>query len=64
MERRHVAWGAAALLLKRHGDHAPVIVATHIGEIATAGDMDGVAMWKAIAVCLHQLMRPPVIGAS
>ena len=24
MEQRHVAWGAAAMLLKRHGDHAPV----------------------------------------
>lgn len=64
MEQRQVAWGAAAMLLKRHGDHAPVIVATRIGELATAGDMDGVAMWKAIAACLHQLMRLPAIGAS
>jgi len=64
MEQRHVAWGVTAMLLKRHGDHAPVIVATRIGELATAGDVDGVAMWKGIAACLQQLVRPPVIGAS
>jgi hypothetical protein len=57
MEQGHVAWGAASMLLKRHGADAPVLVATRIGELALAGDMDGVAMWKAIAVCMDQLMR-------
>lgn len=51
MEQCHVAWGATAMLLKRHNRYARIVVAAHIGELATAGDMEGVAMWKSIAAC-------------
>lgn len=55
MNKEHVAWGAASMLVKRHGYHAPVIVAKRVGELVLAGDMEGVAMWKDIAVCMDQL---------
>tara|TARA_B100000378_G_scaffold54497_1_gene40213 strand:+ start:3253 stop:3648 length:396 start_codon:yes stop_codon:yes gene_type:complete len=44
MEQRHVAWGAAAMLLKRHGDQVPVVVATRIGTLVAARNMDVVAI--------------------
>jgi len=55
MKQEHVAWGAASMLLKWHGDHAPAIVAERIGELALAGDMEGLAMWKEIAACMDRL---------
>lgn len=59
MEQDHVVWGAAFTLLERHQNDAPVVVATRIGELAMAGDMEGVAIWKSIATCMDQLMRAP-----
>lgn len=45
------------MLLKRHEDGAPAVVAARIGELALAGDMEGVEIWKSIAACMDQLMR-------
>lgn len=45
------------MLFKRHGADAPLIVASRIGELATIGDNDGIAMWKAIATCVDQMIR-------
>ena len=47
------------MLLKRHEDEAPAVVAARIGELAWAGDTEGVAIWKSIAACMDQLMRSP-----
>lgn len=57
MKQEHVAWGAAFMLFKRHGADAPLIAASRIGELATIGDNDGIAMWKAVGVCLDQMTR-------
>ena len=59
MEQDHVVWGAAFMLLKRHENDAPALVAARIGELAMAGDMKGVAIWKSIASCMDQLMCEP-----
>jgi hypothetical protein len=56
MDESHVAWGAASMLLKLHGDHAPVAVAERLGQLASAGDMEGVLMWQRIAGCMARLM--------
>jgi hypothetical protein len=56
MEQDHVAWGAAFMLLKRHEDDAPAVVAARIGELALAGDVAGVDVWKSIAACVDQIM--------
>jgi hypothetical protein len=45
------------MLLRRHGEHAPARVAERIGELALAGDEEGVAMWREIARCVEQLTR-------
>ena len=42
MDESHVAWGAASMLLKRHGEHAPVAVAERLGQLAAASDMEDV----------------------
>ncbi len=47
------------MLLKRHENDAPAVVAARIEELAMAGDMEGVAIWKSIAACMDQLMRAP-----
>lgn len=57
MEQKHVAWGAASMLLKQHGDRAPAKVAER-GVLALAGDNEGVGMGKAIARCMYQLVQP------
>lgn len=49
-------WACAQQVIKQHGAKAPVYVAGRIGERATAGDMDGVEAWKAIAERVDQLM--------
>jgi hypothetical protein len=42
-------WAAANMVLKQHGERAPVFVAERIGALALEGDMAGVETWKAIA---------------
>ncbi|EQB30362.1 hypothetical protein [Sphingobium ummariense] len=36
--------GAAMMLLKRHGDRAPMMLANRIGELALEGDEVGIAV--------------------
>gem|GEM_PF-3456079 len=45
------------MLLKRHQNGAPFIVAARIGELALAGDGEGVAVWKSVAASMEQIMR-------
>lgn len=42
----------ASVLLRQHGNLAPVKVAERIGELAASSEMDGVALWRQVA---HQL---------
>lgn len=50
-----VLWGAASMLMKRHGNDAPRKVAERIGALALENDEAGVALWKAIARCMDAL---------
>jgi hypothetical protein len=45
------------MLLKRHGDDAPIVAAQRVGKLASVGDMEGVAIWKAIAAHMDELIR-------
>jgi hypothetical protein len=38
-------WGMASMLLRLHGDRAPVVVAERIGQLASEGNGEGVALW-------------------
>lgn len=57
MTEDQVMLGAAMMLLKRHGDTAPVKVAERIGELAVEGDAAGVAVWKEIAARMDEILR-------
>lgn len=57
MTEDQVLLGAAMMLLKRHGATAPLKVAERIGELAIEDDAAGVAVWKAIAARMDEILR-------
>lgn len=56
MTRDQELWGMAAMILRQHGDRAPVVVAERIDQLASEGKGEGVALWKGIARQLERLM--------
>lgn len=58
MTRDQELWGMASMLLRQHGERAPVVVAERIGQLASEGQTGGVALWKEVAWRLGQLLRP------
>lgn len=46
----------ASILLRQHGELAPLKVAERIGELAAVGEMDGVTLWQEVAQRLDALM--------
>ncbi len=52
---------SAHLLIKRHGDDAPIEAAMRADELMEAGDMEGVAVWKMILNAIKELLdtTPP-----
>lgn len=48
-------WACALMIERDHGDNAAVWIAERIGALASDGDADGVARWKAIAEKLSLL---------
>jgi hypothetical protein len=57
MTEDQVMLGAAMMLLKRHGDLAPLKVAERIGALAVEGDEMGVAVWRVIAGHMDAILR-------
>ena len=51
-------WACANLVIKTHGDGAPLFVAERLGALALAGDSDGIAAWKNIAAKIDALTKP------
>ncbi|WP_337770753.1 DUF6961 family protein [Sphingobium yanoikuyae] len=58
MTRDQELWGVASMLLRQHGERAPVVVAERIGQLASEGDGRGVALWKEVAWRLERLRAP------
>ena len=56
MTQDQVLLGAAVMMLKRHGNRAPLKVAERIGELAATGDDAGVATWKIIAQHMDRIL--------
>jgi hypothetical protein len=52
-----VTWGAASMLIAKHGDDAGKLAAERIAALALQGDFVGSALWKAIANCIEQLSQ-------
>ncbi len=46
---------AAHLLIKRHGDDAPIEAAMRADELAADGDMEGRAVWLRIVKAIEEL---------
>lgn len=57
MTEDQVLLGAAMMLLKRHGNLAPLKAAERMGELAAEGDEMGVAAWAAIARHMDAILR-------
>ena len=57
-------WRAANLLIKQHGDDAPIHAAMRADELLAAGDLEGIAVWKAIIRAIDELLttEPPTNG--
>ena len=47
---------AAHLLIKRHGDDAPIEAAMRADELAADGDMEGRAVWLRIVKAIEDLL--------
>jgi hypothetical protein len=56
-------WRAAALMLKRYGAKAPR-KAQRADELASAGDDNGVAVWRRISDSIGQLVNTIPPGAA
>ena len=54
--QEHV-WACALAVERQHGTRVAVVAAERIGALTLAGDGEGIAMWKAIAVCLDELVK-------
>ncbi|AMU96674.1 hypothetical protein AOA14_18910 [Sphingopyxis terrae subsp. terrae NBRC 15098] len=49
-------WACANQVLQTHGENAPLHVAEQIGALALIEDEAGIAIWKAIAKRVAELM--------
>ena len=56
MNRDHELWGMASMLLRQHGNRAPVVVAERIGQLASEGKAEGVALWREVAIRLDRML--------
>ena len=46
---------SANLLVKQHGEHAPIEAAMRADAMLEAGDLDGYAVWRRILRALEEL---------
>jgi hypothetical protein len=56
-------WRVATLMIKRYGDNADVESARRADELATAGDIAGVAVWRRVVYAVAQLTNKTPPGA-
>jgi len=60
MTRDQELWGMASMVLRQHGDRAPVVVAERIGQLTSEGKGEGVALWKEVARRVDQMVRAKI----
>ena len=48
---------SASVLVKQHGQDAPIQAAMRADELLEAGDLDGYAVWKRIRRAAEELQR-------
>ena len=47
----------ANVLVKQHGEDAPVHAAMRADELLEAGDLDGYAVWKRVVKAVEELLN-------
>ncbi len=55
---------SANLLVKRHGEDAPVHAAMRADELLEADDLDGYDVWKRIVKAVGELLRKRLPGGK
>lgn len=55
LTQRQGPWGAASMLIKRHGVRATDLAVERGWALAMAGDEAGALIWKKIAGCIAQM---------
>lgn len=56
MSEEQVMLGAAMMLIRQHGDLAPIKVAERIGELVLEGDVIAISVWKEIARYMDSIL--------
>jgi hypothetical protein len=49
-------WRSAQVLVKQHGQDAPIHAAMRADELLESGDLDGAAVWKRIVRAVGELL--------
>ena len=49
-------WRSAQVLVKQHGDDAPIEAAKMADQMLERGDVDGLAVWKRILAATGELL--------
>ncbi len=58
-------WRSANVLVKQHGEDAPIQAAMRADAMLAKGDMDGYAVWKRIIRALEELQSTaPAAGTE
>ena len=55
---------SAHLLVKQHGEDAPIEAAMRADAMLDAGDMDGYAVWKRVLRAVGELRRVEPAGSE
>ncbi len=50
-------YSSANLLVKQHGQYAPIEAAMRADELLEAGDLDGYAVWKRVLRAVEELQK-------
>ncbi|WCP13292.1 hypothetical protein sphantq_01715 [Sphingobium sp. AntQ-1] len=55
LTQEQISWGAASVLIRRHGEEAKIHADSRISELTAIGDDQGIAIWNKIACCINVL---------
>ena len=56
-------WRSANLLVKQHGEDAPIHAAMRADALLEAGDLDGLAVWRRVLRAIEE-MANTTLGAD
>lgn len=58
LTRDQELWALALWVEKHHGTDGPGFIAEKVGELALAGEIGGVELWRTVAERFAQLSKP------